>query len=39
MPQSLPDDKRIEESLAVIHEFYNVRHVSELIDLLGPPTV
>ena len=39
MPQSLPDHKQIEASLAVIHEFCDVRHVSEPIDLLGPPTV
>ena len=39
MPQGLPDDKQIEASLAVIHEFCDLRHVSELIDLLGPSTV
>ena len=34
MPQAQVSDQQIEGSLEVIHNFGNVKHVSELIDLL-----
>ncbi|MCI0896309.1 MAG: MmgE/PrpD family protein, partial [Chloroflexi bacterium] len=34
VPRAQVSDQRVEGSLQVIHEFGNVKHVSELIDLL-----
>ena len=37
MPLALPYPDRIEKSLALIHDFSRLSHVSALIDLLRPP--